>query len=465
MKIKSLLHEYAKNKNVVAIYKNQTYRYKDLYFEVSILKNIISLYGKENILLYLPNSIEYYISFFTIIDIEGTVVPVHISNTAKSIKKMSEYTNSRLIITDSLHENIIKNIGIDYLLIDRKELITFNNADPVKNPCTSDEVVLVETTGTTGKPKLVILTEYAVFSNIKAYKKLINNIGMAERALITSYLGSSHGTVCQMLFYFYYQVPVVIYDGLISTKKILGYIEKYEISRVHFVSSLLMLFCKTELNIIRKFNLEKLNIIEFGSSYFPPGMLDILKERFPKAIFIQVYGLSEAGPLVTGVSKNDWEFKWGSIGKPLEGVEIFIDDKEQIGQGELWIKSNSLMSGYYGEKGINRKEWFRTGDIVRIDEDQYIYYIGRIDRVFKSNGYRVNPEEIEKYLLQMEEIQDAYVYGKSDDIRGNIIVANIVARYNHQLDINRIAKYCAQGLPLYKRPLEINIIDKIIRGK
>ena len=117
------------------------------------------------------------------------------------------------------------------------------------------------------------------------------------------------------------------------------------------------------------------------------------------------YGLSEAGPRVATLLPSDFQRRPESVGRPLPGVEAKVVDAEgrprAAGEeGELVLRTPSVMSGYFGDEGqtaaVLRDGWLLTGDVVRMDEDGFIFIVGRKSREFKINGKKVPPRPIEE---------------------------------------------------------------------
>ena len=131
--------------------------------------------------------------------------------------------------------------------------------------------------------------------------------------------------------------------------------------------------------------------------------------------FLQGYGLTETAPIAA--LTPEYETKIGSAGKHVICAEVRIDNPNENGEGEILIKSDTLMLGYYeNEKATNeviKDGWFHTGDIGYLDNDEFIYITGRSKNVIVTqNGKNIYPEEIELLLGKIEEIKECMVYGK-----------------------------------------------------
>ena len=129
---------------------------------------------------------------------------------------------------------------------------------------------------------------------------------------------------------------------------------------------------------------------------------------------VQGYGMTEAAPVIS--AENTWERKTGSIGKPLPGVEVQIDEPNEEGIGELIARGPNVMAGYYENEEETAKVlqdgWLHTGDLASVDEDGYIFIRGRKKNVIVlKNGKNVYPEELEILVSNLPYVEENMVFG------------------------------------------------------
>jgi len=188
--------------------------------------------------------------------------------------------------------------------------------------------------------------------------------------------------------------------------------------------------------------------------------LKTFEEKFSKVILLEGYGLTEASPVVS-LNPLQGIRKPGSIGLPLPGVEVKVareDESEApCGEiGELIVKGPNVMRGYFHRPEETKKAirggWLFTGDMARIDEEGYIYIVGRKKEMILSRGMNVYPTEIENVLKSHPGIKEAAVVGKKDKIRGETPFAFIVLEKDSRLCGKEVVQFCKGKLAGYKIP-------------
>lgn len=198
-----------------------------------------------------------------------------------------------------------------------------------------------------------------------------------------------------------------------------------------------------------------------------------MRASFPSAKIHLMYGLTEASTRLTILPAEDLERREGSMGLPIEGVELKVIDERgrEVGPGqagELIARGANITPGYWKDERLTRKTlsdgWLRTGDIVSKDEDGYYYHLGRRDSVFKSGGEKIVPEAIERVLREVEGIRDAAVIGREDPYRGNTICAIILRERGSNRSSQQIISICQARLGRLWAPHEVVFAEEIPRS-
>lgn len=307
-----------------------------------------------------------------------------------------------------------------------------------------DLACIVYTSGTTGKSKGVMLTHRNVASNCVSSTRALNGkhaIGFLPlnhtyawvSALFASYLLSEWGYMCRSTReiqkdlqkyqpYNFSGVPLVvetIYNRIWKTAEKSG--RKETLEKGLKISKLLLKFGIDKRRKIFKTIIDNLGgnlyMIICGGAYLDPkyeeGMRDFGIE------VINGYGITECSPAVT-CNRPD-KHKSGSVGIPLDCCEIKINNPDENGVGEIYVRGKNVMKGYYNEPEATAAafdgEWFKTGDFGRIDKDGFLFIVGRIKNlIILSNGKNVSPEEIEDKISSIDYVQEVLVYDENSRI-------------------------------------------------
>ena len=228
-------------------------------------------------------------------------------------------------------------------------------------------------------------------------------------------------------------------------------IEKFGVSVLPASPTFLNLLLISGAN--QRHNLSRLRIISYGTEPMPEGLLQRLRQAFPRARFIQTFGTSE-----TGISRTTSQSSDSTLMK-LDDPAI----EHRIVKGELWLRSRTQILGYLNHDmdAFTEDGWFRTGDLVEPGENGYLRIVGREREVINVGGEKVLPAEVESILLEIPEIADCLVHGASHPLTGQIVVAEITAS---DPDMERsamrrlIRRHCKGRIAAYKVPVKITLV-------
>lgn len=197
-------------------------------------------------------------------------------------------------------------------------------------------------------------------------------------------------------------------------------------------------------------------------------LIERINESFPNSRINVMYGLTEASTRLTTLPASDIHGKEGSIGLPIDGVELKIVDKNgnELGphqRGELIARGENITPGYWKDRPLTRRRivngWLHTGDLAKRDEDGYYYYLGREDFVFKSGGEKIIPQAIEKVILAIEGVQDAVVFGVADPYKDNAIYAAVVRKKTSHVTAKDIISACHAELDRLWVPHQVIFLE------
>ncbi|KQY08034.1 long-chain fatty acid--CoA ligase [Mycobacterium sp. Root135] len=215
----------------------------------------------------------------------------------------------------------------------------------------------------------------------------------------------------------------------------------------------------------------------YGASPMPLPLLRKALEAWPDTDFIQAYGLTEVGGVISLLAPEDHrngnEERMGSAGRVVPGAEVRVvdpdslEDVEQGKQGELWFKSRQLMKGYHNKpdatkEAITDDGWFRTGDIGRVDDEGYIFVEDRLKDMIITGGENVYSIEVERVIAEHPAVAEVAVIGVPDERWGESVKA-VVSLEGEATEAEIIA-YARERLAAYKCPKTVDVVDELPRN-
>ena len=188
---------------------------------------------------------------------------------------------------------------------------------------------------------------------------------------------------------------------------------------------------------------------------------------------LEGYGLSETSPVVS-FNQPGRDRKPGSIGTPIEGVEMKLVDEDRNeaapGEvGEIAIRGPNVMKGYWHRPdataaAIDEDGWFYTGDIARVDEDGYYFIVDRKKEMIIRGGYNVYPREIEEVLYEHPAVREAAVFGVPHDELGEEVAAAVALKPGADVTADELRDHVKSQVAAYKYPRHVWLVDELPKG-
>jgi long-chain acyl-CoA synthetase len=332
----------------------------------------------------------------------------------------------------------------------------------------SDTAVILYTSGTTGTPKGAELTHDNLRENCTVTARTLVQITEEDMILGALPLFHSFGQTCGL--------NAAVANGACLTliprfdpSKALDIIGRDKVTVLEGVPTMY----HAMLNAGNKdtADVSSLRVCVSGGSAMPVEVMKSFEKQFD-CIILEGYGLSETSP-VASFNHPDKERKPGSIGTPIEGVEMKVVDEEggdveQGGVGEIVIRGHNVMKGYWGREDataeVFRDGWFATGDMATIDEDGYFFIVDRKKDMIIRGGYNVYPREIEEVLYEHPAVSEVAVIGVPDDSLGEEVAAMVVLKDGAEASEDDIRAYAKDRVAAYKYPRKIWFSDELPKG-
>lgn len=432
-----------------------------------ILQSTYSIKKGDRVGVLSMNSIDFIIVLFSLAKLNAVAVPLNIRLTVDELEYQLKDSGLQTLIVD----NDTYTKGKELLNRTRFQLLTFETIKLAKTePLIPTEVdsaapyIICYTSGTTGRPKGAVLTQDNMFWNA-----INNTVGLdiTSKDKIITLLPLFHIGGIGL-----FTLPVLFCGGTVvvperfNPEQALEYIEKHEITIVMGVPTIHDALRKSP-----SFETTNLTSVRFFYNGGAPCPEELIRWYLEKGIsFGQGYGLTETSPTVFLLSEEDYHLKVGSIGKPVMFTEIRVVDEEakevSPGEyGELLVKGPTVMKEYYNLPDETAKAiqegWFATGDIVRQDEEGFVYIAGRKKEMIISGGENIYPLEVEKVIYEIADVDEVAVIGVPHDKWGETPIAFIVLKKETNFTDEKLKEYCTKKLARYKVPSLFKIVSAL----
>jgi len=462
--------------------KNLTYGELDkLTSQLASGLNDMGVKKGDSVLLFLPNSLEFVISYYGILKAGGVVVPTNPLYKGRELKHQLNDAESCAIITDkgslpkvkeiidqsSLKTIIVTDVKKVEGTTSLSEILARHRAIPpaFKVKPKEDVAAIEYTGGTTGFPKGAMLTHYNLVANA------IQNatwFSWNSKDVIIGVLPFYHSWgACTCVNSSIYTGARVIICPRFDAEELLRTIEREKATVMYGAAS--MFATLTDSPPISKYDLSSLRYVKAGAMPIPPEV----KERWEQVTGVNMvlgYGLSEASPETHNCPPR--RVKVGTVGIPIVDTEAKIVDQDTgrielpPGEiGELIIRGPQVMKGYLNrpedDKEALREGWLYTGDLAFMDDEGYFHIADRKKETIKYKGYTIAPAEVEAVLYEHPAVKECAVVGKADTIAGEIPKAYVVIKEGCALCAEELIKFCENRVSAYKKIREVEFILEI----
>lgn len=383
----------------------------------------------------------------------------------KEIRKFSGYDEvqeaSKLFLEKEKSSALEHYIFSDIINKDSEEKLP-------KQKATLDDVShIVYTSGTTGRPKGAMLTYRNIFSNLQLCSKRMS-LNAKDRFIVYLPMFHSFTLTVMIILPLYLGSTLVIVKSVFPFSNVLKQVLLRKVTVFLGIPSIYTALAKAKIPwYFRFFN--KLRIFISGSSALSEATILAFKKKFPRAKILEGYGLSECSPVVSvNLPKKS---KVMSVGPALDGYEIKIVDENLMelarGQvGEIIIKGDNVMKAYYNNPSETAltiiNGWLRTGDLGRLDEDNYLYIVDRLKDLIISKGINIYPREIEEVLLKFPQVEAAAVIGiKEVKKEDEEVLAFVEVKKGEKIEAQALKKYLKEYLANYKIPKFIYFAEEL----
>lgn len=478
---------------------------------------------QERVAIISNNRYEWCVAYMATATSDLTVVPLDKSLPENEFHSLIKRSNAEVIVYENKYEEFIKHEKDDetsplkkYINMDiemnmcyeaGKVLLNRKNSPYYKVKIANDKMrFMIFTSGTTAMSKCVMLSHKNICSNVE---QISERLDLNSTDIMLSFLPIHHTFECTAGFLYPISVgaKIAFCEGL---RHISNNIREFQITAMISVPTLYEnIYKKIWKSIIDGKRETQVRVALKASEALLKVGIDMRKQLFKQIhenlggkarLFVsgaaainpevvkgfndfgiplyQGYGLTEASPVVC--VENAENSRYGSVGKAFNKIDVKLEEKDEDGVGELWIKSPTVMLGYYENPEETKKVishgWLKTGDLAKIDSDGYIYITGRKkDVIVLKNGKNVFPEELETLINSIDCIKESFVYGhknEDDDVelRAKLVYDkdSVLEKYGviQDEELNEIfwnaIKEINKKMPTYKYIKKITLTDEAL---
>lgn len=468
---------------IITSFKGRETSYEELFEQAKRLAGYFQVkgYKQEDIIaVYLINS-DYFLTCYYACQLGGfTVLPINTKLTAAEVNYIFNHSEAKALIYDTRLQSILDDIPEalnsfeDLLHVGEEDtlLTVLNDESLLFNEVKVDgntTTVIFYTSGTTGKPKGVMLSAANVRATAKLYGEALE-LNSADRMQIVAPLFHCAASHVFSIPVIYAGGTVVIEEGF-SPEQTMDTLEKERITVFFGVPAMYSILLNS--SKMEKLKLSNLRLFTYGAAPMPFELIRKIKAIFPEVKVQNIYGQTENSPAATTLKDHYALEKVGSVGEPVPGTQVQVVDEQgkplPTGQvGEIVIKGPQLMKGYLkneeATKQAIRNGWLYSGDLGRMDEDGLLYIVDRKKDMINRGGENVYPVEVEEVLYEIPEILEAAVIGIPHKVYGEVPKAYAVLKEGKELKEEDVLTICSKKLAKYKLPVEVEFIDSLPRN-
>lgn len=394
----------------------------------------------DRVAVVMPNSVDFIVAHFGVLAAGAISVPCEPGISEANLSAIRESCEPKLVLRrgDNVFKKWIQAGSADAVLPQRKP---------------SDVAALMYTTGTTGRPKGVMLTHANIFA---ALRNICEFVGYteADREVVVLPLSHNFGLghiYCNLLC----GGAIYTEPGLTRVGRVLKKLRDWGATGFPGTPLGFVMLMDRYGDAFRECA-SGLRFIVVNSAPLPPERAAQLQELLPEVDLMVYYGLTEASRSTFISLSREGPGRYRSVGRAMPEVCIEILDT-----GEMVISGPTVTSGYWNDPGRTAEALpdgrLRTGDLGQLDEGGYLTITGRIKDMINVGGYKVNPEEVERVLASCAGVADAGVAG--DDK----VHAFVVTETGSAFDAEALTRHCFSQLESYKVPAMFHQIDRIPR--
>ncbi|MGW3247382.1 long-chain-fatty-acid--CoA ligase [Streptomyces sp. NPDC001070] len=423
--------------------------------------------------LMLPNLTEFPALYYGILRAGGVVVPM---NPLLKPREIAHYVRDSGMVILFAHQDVADQAragaeGTATTVVPvapgALEDLLAGHRDPAPAAALdgTDLAVILYTSGTTGTPKGAMLTHANLARNAEITARTLMRITADDIVLGCLPLFHAFGQTCAMNAAVTAGARLTLLARF-DPAQVLHTIEERRVTIFEGVPTMYAAMLAARLEAPEQHDVGSLRLCASGGASLPVEVLHAFETAYGCAV-LEGFGMSETSP-VASFNHPDRPRKPGSVGTPIEGVEMCLLDPED-GVGELCVRGHNVMAGYWERPAATAETivdgWLRTGDLARVDDDGYYYIVDRKKDLIIRGGCNVYPREIEEVLYEHPAVAEAAVIGIPHPALGEEIAAVVALRPGTPaIGAGELRDFVRDRVAPYKYPREVWLVDALPKG-
>ena len=415
-----------------------------------------------------PNTPDHVATFFACARLGAILQPISWRLAPPEVAYQLSDAEPALLLVAEEHDELARRAGADVEIARIGDPTLEADGEAPAAAADDDPLLLVYTSGTTGKPKGALLTHANCFWTNLSFDR---TAGVRDDDVVLQVLPQFHvgGWNVQALLAWWKGVTVVI-EPSFDPARALRLIAEERVTTMMGVPAT-YLFLAEEAGFVAT-DLSSLRLVVVGGAPMPPSLLETWQERGVE--IVQGYGLTEAAPNVLCLPPEEARRKLGFAGKPYPHVDVALRDPETgkvvdgAGVGELLVRGPNVFAGYWRNAAATEAAfvdgWLRTKDVAERDEEGFYRIAGRLEELVISGGENVYPAEIEGVLHAHPDVVEAAVVGVPDPRWGEVCAAFVVIREGASTDGEDLRDHCRERLARFKVPRTVTFVAELPRS-
>ena len=442
----------------------------------------------DRVMILMLNRTEFVEAVLAVNSLGAIAVPLNFRLTSAEIVFLVEDCEARVMITEAvlapvatgvrqiqdtqpiLDTIVVAGGSTDDSVLGYEDLVNEpgDSHGPVDIPNDSPALIMY-TSGTTGRPKGAVLTH----ANLTGQTMTGLYTNGADISSDVGFVGVPFFHIAgigNLLIGMLLGVPTVIYPlGAFDPGQLLDVLAAEKVTGLFLVPAQWQAVCAEQQARPRDL---RLRVMSWGAAPAPDALLREMSATFPGTSILAAFGQTEMSPVTCMLLGEDAIRKRGSVGKVIPTVAARVVDENMndvpVGEvGEIVYRATTLMSGYWNNPEATAEAfaggWFHSGDLVRMDEDGYVWVVDRKKDMIISGGENIYCAEVENVLAGHPQIVEVAVIGRAHDKWGEVPIA-VAAVAGEQLGLDDLHEFLAERLARYKHPKALEIIDALPRN-